>query len=76
MNVLNATQARIVKALAEQRQRLLVELDEVNAAMLAHTETVRAQLGLEPGSYNFQADGQYINLVENTPPGDSTPGPT
>jgi len=64
MHVLSRTQARVVLALAEQRERLIAELTEVNAALQAHAETVRVQMGLEAGPYNFHnVDGQNIALI-------------
>lgn len=61
--VLTKTQKRTVLAVHADRQRLLAELSECDAALEDLVQVYRAAHDLPEGEYRFQGDGNEIRIV-------------
>lgn len=71
--ILNKTQRRTVLAVHGERQRLIAELGECDAALNDLTETYRIAYDLPEGEYHFQGDGNEIRIVKVEKPVEAVP---
>jgi len=62
--ILSKTQRRTVLALHADQQRLIMELNECNAALDDLAETYRILHDLPEGKYHFQGDGNEVRIVK------------
>ena len=62
--ILNKTQRRTVLAVHGERQRLIAELGECDAALNDLAETYRTAYDLPEGEYYFEGDGNEIRIMK------------
>lgn len=72
--ILSKTQKRTVLALHSDRQRLIAELGECDAALEDLAVVYRAAHELPEGEYRFQGDGNEIRIVRVEKPAEATGG--
>lgn len=73
--ILNKTQRRTVLAVHGERQRLIAELGECDAALNDLAETYRIAHELPEGEYHFQGNGDEIRIVKVEKPAQAVPVP-
>lgn len=71
--ILSKTQKRTVLALYTDRQRLIAELSECDAALEDLAQAYRTAHDLPQGEYRFQGDGSEIRIVRVEKAADGKP---
>lgn len=72
--ILSKSQKRTVLALHADRQRLIAELGECDAALEDLAEVYRVAHELPDGGYRFQGDGNEIRIVRVEKPAEAKGG--